>query len=75
MKADIKITQKGGTVNGEYTVEVNGVDISNQVRAVDVSLEVQEFPVVTVHYACVSLEVVGGFEVQHVCPFGDDADE
>ena len=33
-KADIKITQKGGTINGEYTVEVTGVAISNQVRAV-----------------------------------------
>ena len=71
MKAEIKITHKDLAT----TLEVDGVDISSQIRAVEVVFKAKAAPVVTMHYECNSVEIDGRFEVQHVCPFGDDSGE
>ena len=56
-------------------VEVDGVDVSSQIRAIEVAFDADNFPVATIHYACETVDIVGGMDVLHVCPLEDDPDE
>lgn len=58
-----------GLVHGKATVSIDGVDISQKVKAVDIRLQAGLFPTLIVEYDCIDqLVIEGEAEVVHVCP-------
>lgn len=58
-----------GLINGKATVAIDGVDISQKAKAVDIRLRAGLPPTLIVEYDCIDqLVIEGQAEVVHVCP-------
>lgn len=59
------------TEKGTWEIKFDGEDVANRTRALSISIDRNELPVIVAEYNCFGqMKIEGQFDVYHHCPAG-----